>query len=525
MSASTERPPPHAGPLHAPGGLLARNSVLNLAGFGVALAVGILSMPAIARGLGSERFGLLGLVWGALAFLNLMDLGLARATTKFAADVIARKDTESLRDIAGVAALVQTAASVLGGIALALAAPLIVEQLRISPALRVEATWSFVALAAAAPAVILTNTFIGLLEAAQRFDVVNLVRAPTSTANFLVPLAGALLGWSVVGIVAGILVVRVIALAVYAAACLRFWPVLGSPLRVERARAKQLLGFGGWIAVSSFVSPLLTYIDRFVIGALVTVAAVGFYAAPQEMVTRLYIVPSSIVGTLFPAFAALTATAGVAMGAGGIERMMVGGAKYLLALLAPVLIALALLSADVLELWLGGDFAEQSATALALLSIGMLVNSLAFLPSALIQAAGRPDLTAKFHLLELPIHLVVLWLMVREWGISGAAAAWSIRVGLDAALLYGASIRMGAVRPASFLGLRLPTLVASLVVLALAGAIVVTAADTSAWRIGGVAAVTAIWALWAVKALLDETERAQLRLALSRRRNDSAIAE
>jgi Na+-driven multidrug efflux pump len=61
---------------------------------------------------------------------------------------------------------------------------------------------------------------------------------------------------------------------------------------------------------------------------------------------------------------------------------------------------------------------------------------------AMIQALGRPDLTAKFHLLQLPLHGLLLWWLVGLWGITGAALAQSIRLSVEALLLLVAACRM-----------------------------------------------------------------------------------
>jgi len=67
------------------GGLLARNTLLNLLGQAVPLLVGVLTIPFIVHGLGTERFGLLSLAWVILGYFTIFDLGLGRATTKPAA--------------------------------------------------------------------------------------------------------------------------------------------------------------------------------------------------------------------------------------------------------------------------------------------------------------------------------------------------------------------------------------------------------------------------------------------------------
>jgi O-antigen/teichoic acid export membrane protein len=70
------------------------------------------------------------------------------------------------------------------------------------------------------------------------------------------------------------------------------------------------------------------------------------------------------------------------------------------------------------------------------LSVGVLINSLAHVPFVLLQSAGRPDIPAKFHLIEVPIYGVLLWLLLLLMGVTGAALAWFVRVTIDASLLF-----------------------------------------------------------------------------------------
>ena len=70
------------------------------------------------------------------------------------------------------------------------------------------------------------------------------------------------------------------------------------------------------------------------------------------------------------------------------------------------------------------------------LAVGVFINSIAQIPFAFIQGAGRPDLTAKLHLIELPFYLLVLWWLISSYGIEGAAIAWVGRVGFDSLVLF-----------------------------------------------------------------------------------------
>jgi O-antigen/teichoic acid export membrane protein len=89
-----------------------------------------------------------------------------------------------------------------------------------------------------------------------------------------------------------------------------------------------------------------------------------------------------------------------------------------------------------LELWLGKEFSDNAASVLQLFLIGMLINGPAQVAFALIQAAGRSDLTARVHLIELPLYLLALWWMTLTFGIQGAALVWLARVAVDAVVLF-----------------------------------------------------------------------------------------
>lgn len=170
----------------------------------------------------------------------------------------------------------------------------------------------------------------------------------------------------------------------------------------------------------------MVYLDRFVIGAVVSMSSVAYYATPHEVVTRLMVVPGGIVGVLFPTFATE-----MQKDRGRVARLFSHGVMVILLLLLPPTLLLVGFAEPLLNTWLGLEFAAQSAVVLQILAVGILVNSLAQVPFALLQSAGRPDLTAKLHLFELVPYILCLIWWTQIWGIWGAALAWSLRASVD----------------------------------------------------------------------------------------------
>ena len=92
-------------------------------------------------------------------------------------------------------------------------------------------------------------------------------------------------------------------------------------------------------------------------------------------------------------------------------------------------------------LWLGAEFARNSFHILRWLAVGVYINSFAQVPFGLIQGAGRPDITAKFHIVQVPLYVAAVWLLIKAFGLEGVAIAWVLRIALDAGLLFYMSWR------------------------------------------------------------------------------------
>jgi len=198
-----------------------------------------------------------------------------------------------------------------------------------------------------------------------------------------------------------------------------------------------VLNFGGWMTVTNVVGPIMVYMDRFLVGALVSVSAIAYYTAPFDMVSRIWVFPASVVGVLFPAFAV-----SLIQDRDRTVLLLSRGSKYIFMAVFPVVLIVVAFAPEGLRLWLGSSFAEHGGSVLRWLAAGVFINSLAHIPFALIQSAGRPDMTAKFHLIELPLYLAALWLLTGRLGIEGTAIAWCSRIIVDLSLLSFYSCRL-----------------------------------------------------------------------------------
>ncbi len=418
--------------LVASGVVLARNTVFNLIGQGLPLLVAVLAIPMIIGGLGRDRFGVLSVAWVIIGYFSLFDLGLGRALTKLLADKLGTQEDEGFSKLVWTCLLLMLLLGAAWTLVMALFCPFLVHQIfRIPKALQIETLHVFYLLAFSIPVVIVTAGLRGVLAAKQRFDLINLVRVPLGTITYLGPLLVLPFSQSVFPVVAVLALSRLVVSLVYLWLCFHVMPVLRRHVVIGRSVIRPLLRLGGWITISNIVSPLMTHLDRFLIGALISMTAVTYYVTPYEVVTKLWLIPGAMVGVLFPAFATSFVT-----DPSRTFLFFSRGVKYVFLALFPIALVIITFAPEGLDLWLGRHFVQHSTRVLRVLTLGVFINSLAQMPFALIQAVGRPDLTAKLHMVELPSYLVILWWMIATHGIDGAAVAWLIRVMADTAILF-----------------------------------------------------------------------------------------
>jgi len=112
------------------------------------------------------------------------------------------------------------------------------------------------------------------------------------------------------------------------------------------------------------------------------------------------------------------------------------GCTYLMIVFFPIILALIVFARRGLGLWMGSDFADHSAGVLQGLGVGVFAGSVGVVFYAVVQGAGRPDLTAKLHVIESIPYVLALWFLIGRYGIVGAAVAWTGRILAELPLLF-----------------------------------------------------------------------------------------
>ena len=416
---------------------LAKNVTFNLLGQAAPAVASLISIPLLIGALGTDRFALLSVIWVLIGYSTILDLGIPRSLTGLVASRIgARREEE-------VPAIVGTGLAVLSALGISLMVGLILirgyllrDILKVPIELQLEASRALAITAICIPLVVATAGVRGVLEGQHRFDLVNLLRAPLNVFMLLGPLAVVPFSRRLDLVVGSLAIGRLAGLVAHWMVYSRSVSRAHIPV-VRRAVLPELLHSAGWMTVANLAANAMSQLDRFAVGAFFSLSAITYYATPFDTVTRVMIVPMAIMAVGFPAFSEM-----FARDREEVTRWFGRATVALLFVLGPITALGFIYTPEALRLWLGEEFVRQSSGITRILIFGVFANGLAAVPFALLQGAGRVDLTGKLQLVEIPLYVGSWWLLTREFGLLGVALAWTVRVTVDAALNFALAQRI-----------------------------------------------------------------------------------
>ncbi|MDQ3139162.1 MAG: oligosaccharide flippase family protein [Pseudomonadota bacterium] len=410
---------------------VARHTAYNVVGAIVPLAVSLVTVPIYLRIIGLDRYGILAICWLLVGYFKLFDFGLGRAMAQKIA-TLADAPWEQRNRIFWTGGLLSL---LLSGLAIGVFVPLGaigLDHMKLSDAgLRQEVNIALPLLIAAVPFGVIQSLLVGALEGRREFLKLNLILSAGSIGTAVLPLLTAvLIDPQVSNLLAASLLARLVVLMLLLGVCINSLPVRRLKI-ASSAEIRQLLRFGGWTTVTNIVGPLLVFIDRFAIAAVLSAAAVALYVVPFNLVAQLTVLPAALAAALMPRLAAASDAEASLVSADGL--------RVLTFFITPLTLAMIVGAGPFLTIWLGGAESVASIPVAYILLLGFWSNALARIPFVRLQASGRPDLIAKAHLAELVPYIGLLYLGLYQFGIAGAALAWSARTVADALILYVAA--------------------------------------------------------------------------------------
>lgn len=399
-----------------------RNILANALGGGWIVALNLLVIPVQVRILGTEAYGMLGVLAALQLFFAVLDLGgAATLVQRAAADATPQR--RMTRELFGAAIGAYGLTALASAGLLAAAAGWVSTQWMQRSSLPADLAADglrliLVAVLLRCPTLLCNALLTGL----NRLDVLNALRAGNQTLRQLGGIAILLAGGDLLALLAWEAVVAALECAVSFAVCRRLLPQLSPRPRWPLALIRDCWRYALGMNAIYLIALLLTQTDKLVIGLMLPLESLGLFHLAYGLTAWIALIQGGFNSAVLPSLAADCAAQRLpALRArhNKTTRLTV----YVVTLPAAVLIGF---GPELLGLWLAPATVSAASPVIALLAVGFLLNAAVSNCLTVAVAGGDSALPLRVNLLGLALYLPTLGLLLDAMGIAGAALAWVV---------------------------------------------------------------------------------------------------
>jgi len=403
---------------------LKNNVVANYLGQGWTGLIGIAFIPLYIKYLGIEAYGLIGIFALLQAWLSLLDLGMTPTLNREMARFTAGSHTsQSIHDLLRSLEIITFCIAALIGLLMWAASDWLAAGWLRADKLPLEE----VAKAIAVMGGVLGFRFVegiyrGAILGLQRQVLYNVLNAALSTVRAVG--AVAVLAWISPTIEAFFIwqgLMSIASLVILGFTAHRRLPEATQPVRFSLPALMGIRHFAGGMMATTFLSILLTQVDKVILSKMLTLEAFGYYTLAATVATSIGMLIAPISQAFYPRFTELVAN--------GSQQELIQNyhrsAQLVTVLAAPVALMIIFFGEKLLLLWTGNvALSEEVAPILAILAAGTLLNGLMHIPYMLQLAHGWSGFAARVNLVAV-VALVpaIIWVTPR-YGSIGAAWVW-----------------------------------------------------------------------------------------------------
>lgn len=401
---------------HRPKGLV--TNALWSSGYVVStMVLSFLVTPILLHHLGKQTYGLLLLIWSVAGILGTMNLGLGEATLRYLARYAGRQDMVGVNRVFG--AVLSMFVVICAGVFVGMfaGAPFLAAWLN-TPADQVDTvSWLLRLSALSISFSIITSVFGAVPLALQRYDINSKITMGSNVIRSGGYIALATAGMDLVWIVIWDMVISLAVLCLILIAAKRLLPQLKVLPAFTFKGLSEVLGYSIFSFLTYFLHKWHRESGKLMLARFMGPVPVVYLATPDNLAQRFHEVIAGGVEVSLPRFSAESRQ-------GEVERLYWSTTWTGLALSVIVFVPFMVLMPDFLTLWIGADFAAESAFVGQLLALYLISQGGFAAPAAYFRGTGRPWVVTLVIGLSLVITVSTGLILIPLYGPVGAAYAY-----------------------------------------------------------------------------------------------------
>ena len=404
--------------------MLKKNLIFNYIGQAWTALMGLVFIPVYIKYLGIESYGLIGLFGVLQTWLSLLDMGMTPTLNREMARFTGGAHTAtSIRDLLRSIEYIAYCAAILAGLGVWAASGWLAKEWLNVGTLPIKTVTQALAIMGVVIALrfvegVYRSCIVGL-QYQVLYNVINSILATlrgvgaVGVLMWVAPTINAFFIWQ--GAVS-LLTLGTLLLVTY-----HKLPKSGRTGRFSPSSLRDISRYAGGMIGISFLTLLLTQVDKLLLSKFLTLSEYGFYTLAAVVAGGLYMFTAPILQAWFPRLSELHANnREVEL----IEKYH-QGAQLVTVLMGSAAVILIMFSEVILNLWTHDpELASHAAPLLALLAVGNLLNGLMWIPYQTQLAYGWTSLAMRFNVIAVAVIVpAILWITPR-YGAVGAAWVW-----------------------------------------------------------------------------------------------------
>lgn len=399
--------------------------ITNYGGQLITLTLALIFVPAYIRILGVEAYGLIGFYITLNGAAAIFDLGIsATINRELARAVVERRPAEQVRDLVRTLEICYWAIGIAIGGIICLFAPQIARYWLKSGSVPLATVTTVVRMMGVILALQWPLTFYqGGLIGLQRQVTVNAIQVAAALFRYagvllvliIAPNITAFFAWQILTSAVQVVIIRSLTWILL--------PCAPVPAGFRIAALRQVAGFTGGMAATTFVTFLLSQSDKILLSKVLPLREFGYYMLALSLNNAFRMLGPPIASAMFPRFSALAAE----RDSRKIMDLFRTASQLVSVVVIPTSLVGAVFATQIIGLWIGDpNVTDQVAPIARVLIIGSALNNLMGLPYDLTIAFGWTRLGLYQNAISLVIIVPLLIALTARFGALGAGFTWCI---------------------------------------------------------------------------------------------------
>jgi len=389
----------------------------------ISVVVAFIVSPILVNKLGNEVYGIWVLIVSLTSYFTILDFGVNGAIVRFISKHKALKDYKSANRIFSTSFAFFAILAAIVVVFCAIFAIYFKNIFEITQFDQSYLYFVFLIVGFDLALNLIFSVFLGSLKAVGRFVEVNIIAISLNIIKNIIIVILLMQGHSLLAIAILQLVVNSTKFTLQYFTIQKFASYLHFSIEdINKESFKQLYNYSIYGFIISVAMKIIFYTDSVVIGAVLDVSQVTFYAIPTMLMQYLEHFIWAIIAVLLPVISAQDAL-GKNENNANIYQV---GTKYAMLLCTPVFLVLYFVGPDFIGLWMGQQYKEPSGQVLRVLLVGYFFFLAQLIAHGILKGMSKHKILAILLSIEAFANLGLSLYLGPTWGIVGVALGTTI---------------------------------------------------------------------------------------------------